>query len=535
MNVTVDLDGGTLVAVKTATGAAAERLRHEAERLEAARHPGVVDLVTWGDLELATTGGPAEAACEMRTVHAGDPLTRWTGSLADVAGVAAAVAATLADLHDTGIVHGRLDASHVLLGDGSRPRLCGWSGPAGATPADDVAAWGRLVDELVERVPSPRGLRGGGRGTGRARRGLLALTDSACDPIPTRRPSARALADEVMAAVPGATLPGGGRGTRRRQAVVDGRAETAETRPEGDTLDRIWSYAGEPSEAERWAAAFGSAPAEFPEAVAPSLPPTVTEGPPPAATDALAWFDPNDSDLDDLQATRPRTDPATDGFEPGHPDLDDPPQPGQHIGDLPPTDPGDDRTRDHVPVGARGRVEATLEPPTAGRPFGRAVAVVGAFAVLAAVGAGVAAIASGPGGGADASRPAADGTGCPAVVAPAADVDGDGCREVLVVSGTTVDAGVARWTLGEPGDLVAVGDWDCDGQATVALLRPASGDVFLFDTWAALDRPVTVAPTDRVAQSGAIRAEPAGTEDRPCDRLVVDLAAGGSTIVAVPG
>ena len=56
-------------------------------------------------------------------------MTRWTGSVADVGGVAASVASTLADLHDAGVVHGRLDASHVLVGDGGRPRLCGWSGP----------------------------------------------------------------------------------------------------------------------------------------------------------------------------------------------------------------------------------------------------------------------------------------------------------------------------------------------------------------------------------------------------------------------
>jgi hypothetical protein len=112
-------------------------------------------------------------------------------------------------------------------------------------------------------------------------------------------------------------------------------------------------------------------------------------------------------------------------------------------------------------------------------------------------------------------------------------VDGDGCLETLAVEGSTIDAGVARWTLGEPGDMVTVGDWDCDGDASAALLRPATGDVFVFATWAELDRPVTVSAVDQVAGGTAVRAEPAA-EGPPCDRLVVDLAGGGVSAVAVP-
>jgi hypothetical protein len=42
----------------------------------------------------------------------------------------------------------------------------------------------------------------------------------------------------------------------------------------------------------------------------------------------------------------------------------------------------------------------------------------------------------------------------------------------------------ARYEVGEPGDEAAVGDWGCDGQPTLALLRPATGEVFVFDRWA---------------------------------------------------
>jgi hypothetical protein len=509
VHVTVDLDGDTLVAVKTATGAhAVDRLRHEAARLADASHPGVVGLVACRDLEPAVPadGGPGEPACELRAAYAGEPVTRWTGSVADVGGVAASVASTLADLHDTGIVHGRLDASHVLLGDGGRPRLCGWSGPDGAGPADDVAAWGLLVEALLTRAPSPRrGLRATARGAGTgARRALLAVVDRATDPVPTRRPSARVLADMVMTAMPGAALPeGGGRAPRGRGARERDAAPAA--RPRGDTLDRIWSYAGEPSEDERWAAAFGTAPDDLEPAAS---------GPddlPLARVDALDWGAPSEPPL-----------------------LD------EAFGDAAPDEIGtdDDLTRDHVPVGTRPRaLPAAAVAPSGPHRRGRLTAVGAAVGVAAlfTVGLTGAAIARGSGGDADATRPAANRPGCATPTRPAADVDADGCPETLVVDGSTIDAGVAQWTLGEPGDLVTVGDWDCDGQASAALLRPASGDVFVFATWAELDRPVTVSAVGQVVGGAAIRAEPVGEGEPPCDRLVVDVAGGGSTAVAVPG
>ena len=108
---------------------------------------------------------------------------------------------------------------------------------------------------------------------------------------------------------------------------------------------------------------------------------------------------------------------------------------------------------------------------------------------------------------------------CPAVAAPAADVDGDGCPEALVVEGGTISAGPARWTLGEPGDLVAVGDWECDGQAAPALLRPATGDVFVFPGWADESEPLTVAARDRLpGRSGNPGRAGRGRLRRPGDR-----------------
>jgi hypothetical protein len=51
------------------------------------------------------------------------------------------------------------------------------------------------------------------------------------------------------------------------------------------------------------------------------------------------------------------------------------------------------------------------------------------------------------------------------------------------VHGLDVDRDGERWRVGEPGDLVAVGDWDCDGTSTPAVLRPSEARLFLFAGW----------------------------------------------------
>jgi hypothetical protein len=136
--------------------------------------------------------------------------------------------------------------------------------------------------------------------------------------------------------------------------------------------------------------------------------------------------------------------------------------------------------------------------------------------------------ASGPGSDAAAGRAEPEpGAGCVAVPPPAADVDGDGCPEALAVQGHAVTAGDARWTLGEPGDLVTIGDWDCDGVASPAVLRPATGDVFVFPAWAPEGEPATVPAVRTVAGAAAVRAE----HGDGCDRLVVEVAGGDPVVV----
>lgn len=62
------------------------------------------------------------------------------------------------------------------------------------------------------------------------------------------------------------------------------------------------------------------------------------------------------------------------------------------------------------------------------------------------------------------------------------DVDGDGCAERIRITAGFVSVDGVRYPVGGPGDQLAVGDWDCDGIATVAVVQP-EGRVYLFGDW----------------------------------------------------
>lgn len=202
---TVETDGERAVVVKRGTDADAERLRLEGERLERARHPGVVPVLR---------SEPAGEGWELCTAHRGRPVgamgTADPLSVPQVARLAAAVASTLADLHDLGLVHGRIDATHVLVGEHGRAVVCGLGdGTTPARPEDDVAAVGMLLvgllstDEAVEPIPDRR-WRGRRAWSGWERRALLLLADQAVADPADRRPTARRLAAAITDAVPSA-------------------------------------------------------------------------------------------------------------------------------------------------------------------------------------------------------------------------------------------------------------------------------------------------------------------------------------------
>ena len=65
--------------------------------------------------------------------------------------------------------------------------------------------------------------------------------------------------------------------------------------------------------------------------------------------------------------------------------------------------------------------------------------------------------------------------------------------EPVEIVGTEVRIGGHRWSVGALGDILAVGDWDCDGTATPAVVRPSTGRLYLFDAWATEGADTTAA------------------------------------------
>src|SRR5437868_11038376 len=131
----VEADGRLVARKRSRDHADATRLAHEAEVLASAQHPGVVELVVRED-----DGTGVALVTGFVGPHSLDTLGPM--SVERAAGLVAALAETVADLHEVGIVHGRIDPSHVLLGAGGRPVLCGFAGGGriGRTPPPGPSA-----------------------------------------------------------------------------------------------------------------------------------------------------------------------------------------------------------------------------------------------------------------------------------------------------------------------------------------------------------------------------------------------------------
>jgi tRNA A-37 threonylcarbamoyl transferase component Bud32 len=518
---TEEADGGLVVVKEARSDGDVARLSAEARSLARCRHPGVVELLAVGERSITLR-------------HAGTAIGRLGPFPTDqVAGIVCAVADVVQALHRLGVVHGDLDASHVLLDDRGRPRLCGFGQAADHTAegaADDVAALGRLLARLLEGgadlpwARPPGGLRRRSEQR-QARRDLEAIAAQATREQRGQRPTARQLAKAVHAAVPGCSLP------------VPG----APARP-GDE---------------------GPAFAEIPA----DIDPTADLG---WTADDLSWLAASADPLDDDGPGLSGDTGPYDGLRSlGDLSLDDAPEdwaslaaePEAVTGPLPVLD-----VADEEPV-ARARIEAGFDdgPSPAGpaiplpdapapapgrRRLGLAwMAALVAVLVLGVVG-GVA--------GARAIRPLDDGAsppepapaptegdagddagddapdaGGPAPAWPAScdvpspagpDVDGDGCPDPVELDGRSATVGSVRVSLGEEGDLVVLGDWDCDGTATPALLRPSSGEVFVFPRWS-LDEPLEVAASTVVPDASAISAG-----EGACPDLLVRTPEGDRTV-----
>lgn len=449
-----------------------ERLAREVRRLTEAAHPGVVPLLDHDEdhLVLGWVGGTT--------------LETERPEVAGVAAITASIAATIADLHRLGIVHGRLDPSHVVLGADGHPRLCGLRGTdpddPDAAPADDVAAIGALLDRFLSRdselEPIPERRWGRRRWAGYERRALQMLADRATDPDPARRPTASDLARAITEAVPGAAFepndadppgstpagPVAGDATATEAPSADAEPASAEPAVAGDGL---------PGHPEDEAITFDPAESK-PASTTPEHALSSPIAPPPEEPRRESM--PEHPSGASTSSTKKRSAPMIDPFAPpaAHPDTSV-------------RDPDVDTPR---PIAARDDSTVPMPPrPLPNRPGApsRRGTVVGFGAVgLALVILGALRIASaGPPDDGTAESVTADASAVECELDSGPDIDGDGCPDDVEVDGNAVIVAGRRYVAGEVGDRVRVADWNCDGTATVALLRPNTGEVFAFPDW----------------------------------------------------
>lgn len=412
---------------KEATGAiAVARLERIANILARAQHPGVVELIGYSSTGLESA--------QLQTVWIEGPtLGECRLPLEEVAGVVAAVAATLADLHDRDVAHGAVAPDHILVPPGTGPRLCGFSGDPAASATDDVAALGHLLaaavmapqtpdrlDALRAAVPSlPTRQRLGQlwartrrRPTERSwggedvRRAIEDIARTATDEEPDRRPSARTIANLLHDRVPGVRLPGSeGRAPQSRVAT------THRVLLIGTPLGLL---------AAGLIASSAVGPAAVEVAPAPSR------------------------------------------------------------GQAPTTRVTDDGTSREERDGVQ------LWP--------------------------------------------VDERSCPPPRTPLrGDVDHDGCEESLAFRDGVLISDDTQLAVGAADDIAVTGDWDCDGSATLVLLRPTSGTVWHFPSWPAKHEAVTADLVTTQPDVVVMRAR----RDSSCDHLELGRADGSTATIEV--
>ena len=84
--------------------------------------------------------------------------------------------------------------------------------------------------------------------------------------------------------------------------------------------------------------------------------------------------------------------------------------------------------------------------------------------------------------------------------------------------------GGRRYGLGAPGDIVVLGDWDCDGIVTPALLQLDDHTVAVFDRWPDPDAAVAAQASRTIPNATDLEV----VEEDDCHRLRVIEPAGST-------
>ena len=120
--------------------------------------------------------------------------------------------------------------------------------------------------------------------------------------------------------------------------------------------------------------------------------------------------------------------------------------------------------------------------------------------------------------------------GCAQTATPYADVDGDGCPDEIAIAAGAIDVAGHHFVMSvDPGDIIVVGDWDCDGVATPAVLRVPSGAIDVVDHWPTNGEPTITARRITVIDGAAgVEARPRG--EPGCATLAVHTPAGAQEV-----
>ena len=472
---TVSRSADRLIAVKQVPAERADDIEREAEMLKSLDHPGVVRFV---DVVDTPDGG---RAMHTEFVSSDTWATRPLTDPAERAAGVAALAAVVADLHDLGIAHCQLSTAHVLHGEGDGPVLCGLRLAAEASLSNRHADLVALADLCHD--PS---LEGGP---------LIAKLSSLADGTRAGRLSARELARRLdllqarrsTVAEPIRTAGGGGRGgrhknrSRRKSLMVAGALLAASA---AALAVVIWSRGGQ----------------------AVSTPAVIIDGTEPtdgSSSQAGGITAPESAEASDppgaVAAPAGDTTPAGDTANTG-----DTANAAANTGDT---------------ANAAANTGDTASSAVAGLAASPAAAPTPMVPGILDRGSGT---GSDQVGGSVGGDPIAAPRGSP--LAPTADSADRGRPEDPAgqETGAVLEHGGHRYGVGAPGDFVPTGDWDCDGRATPAIVRPSTGHVVLFDTWPAPDQSISMPVRWQVEAPTGAEAVAHGS----CDLLRVYTTAG---------
>lgn len=458
--VAVSRIGDRVVAVHEADPGTpdAERLLNAAATLGRVSHPCVVELVevqTEPTVRLAT-GFVSTDSWADHPPPADEAVARF-----------AQLCSVLADLHESGIVHGALESRHVLVCGDGRSVVCGFgdSGPATQeSVARDLAALADVADELASARPGRpiAALESVSRDLRRGRLGARTAT------LRLDRMDQRSAADgtsdvSLRSRLAGVSAPRrlglGGRGSLRKASGL--RRGRSANEPDPVTMPDDTAAESRLATARGTAAHMCSAHTAADVAdlgrQAAGRAAGLRAGPGSGAAEngwrrRLVRVSPALAGLGGLAVLGLAVVTLTGDRDTAA--VPSSPSPGTDQ-ETPITADGSGSTADGSGSALPGSIAATA--PADG-----------------AVGVGTAGSAAGTAG-ADGNAAAAEDPEPGGGAQPQAHETAAGTPEV--------EHNGRRYAVGRPGDLVLLGDWSCDGTKTPAVLRPASGEVAVFARW----------------------------------------------------